>query len=173
MKRDLSNIDYRLQGYFKKKTYDAKGDTTLIELFANYDEGTEVYSNLKLKEVRTVTRDATLGIPNKVVVDITWFEDDEVTVYQTKQIIKYLNSFDGMSLNQASRTVLVEQAQGYLLGQVGLADTQEFGTDVMSEREAYIAGTRQPLLDAISASTRTYMTQAIKDQLNTMLDIQY
>lgn len=173
MRKAIEAEDYRIKGYHKSKTTDNKGDYIKIEYFLNYDESTEEYSGLKVQEIRTVERSATLGIPFKVTVDISWFEEDGTTIIITKQLVKHINTFDGMAMNQVSRTRLVETGQGYLLGEIGLANTQEFGTDVISERGAYIAGTRQPLIDAINASTRTYMTQAIKDQLTAILDIPY
>lgn len=165
------NIDYRIQGYYKKKIYDVKGDLVSSEFYKSYNEGTQTYSNLKVKEVRVVERDVVLGIPEKITVDIEWYHGDQVT--ETKQIIKPINSFDGMGMNEASRKRLVGQAQGYLLGEVGLANTKDFANDIISERAGYIAGTRQPLIDAINTSAKPYMTAPIKATLVALLDIDY
>ena len=174
---NITDEDYRIKGYFKKKGYDSKGDIVTVGYYAEYDEAEPVeedrYKKLKVRETRTVERDVGLGIPFKLTVDIEWLSSDEVSVRATKQLIKWINSYDGMAMNTASRTRLVETAQGYLLGEVGLADTQEFGTDVALERSAYISGTRQSLIDAINNSSRTYMTPTIKATLVAILDIAY
>lgn len=165
--------DYRLKGFKKKKTYDAKGDVAIVEYYQDYDEGTGAFSNLKVKETRTVTRDSFIGVAQKVEVLIEWISGDGVTPRATKTLVKPLSSHDGMALNEESRRRLVEKAQGYLLTEVGLENTQEFGGDIIAEREAYIAGARTQIIAAIDASTRVYMTQARKDTLKAILDIDY
>lgn len=173
----LRNIDYRIQGYHKKKVYDTKGDVSEVGFYKTYTPpvtgSTGTYTGLKVKETRTITRDVVLGIPNKIDMLIEWFKGDGVTTADTKTITKHINSYDGMRMNQEARTNLMTKAQGYLLGEVGLANTQEFGTDVMSEREAYIAGTRGPLIDLINNSSRPYMTTEIKNTLVAILDIAF
>jgi hypothetical protein len=164
--------DYRIKGYFKEKSYDANGDVVKVEFFKSYNSETSEYSNLKVREIRTVVRDETTGIPNTLTVVITWHKSDG-SVFATKTLMKPINGYDGQRMNQEARTILVTQAQGYLLQTIGLINTQEFGTDLMSEREAYIAGTRQPLLDAINNSARVYVTAEIKAALVLILDVAY
>lgn len=165
--------DYRIKGYAKEKVYDTKGDLVEVNFYEEYDVPTKTYSRLAVKETRTVTRDVTLGIPELITVDIQFFKGDGTTVIATKQLVKPINSHDGMSVNEEARTRLVEKAQGYLLQEIGLANTQEFGADVTTERAAYISGTRQPIIDAINNSARAYLTPTIKATLVAILDVDY
>jgi hypothetical protein len=168
----VQNEDYRLKGYYKDETYNEKGDVSKVTYYKAYDKTTDQFSNVKVEEDILIYRDETLGIPSSVEVTITWYKSDG-TIMATKTIEKIINGFKGQQMNQQSRTTLVTKAQGYLLQELGLANTQEFGTDVMQEREAYIAGTKQPLLDVIANSTRTYMTQTIKDTVSAILNVDY
>lgn len=174
---DITREDYRIKGYYKKKTYDNKGDVVSQGYYGVYNEQEPIeedrYQDLVVLETRTVERDPTLGIPFKVTVDIEWFGSDKAQPRATKQLVKFINSHDGMAMNELSRKRLVEVGQGYLLGEIGLANTQEFGSDVALERAAYISGTRAPIIDAINNSSRTYMTPTVKSTLVSILDISY
>lgn len=169
----VQNQDYRLKGYHKEKVYDAKGDVIQVNFYKNYDPVTETYTQLKVRENRTVERDVTTGVPNKVTVDIEWFKSDGTTVTAGKQLEKYINGFDGQQMNQNARLNLTTKAQGYLLQTIGLDNTKELGTDVALERAAYISGTTQGLLDAVNNSTRPYMTPEVKATVITILDQTY
>lgn len=164
--------DYRIKGYYKEEIYNEKGDVATVNYYKTYDSTNKTYSNKKVEESVLIYRDETLGIPTSIEISITWYKSDGSPM-ASKTIEKIINSQKGQRINQESRTNLITKAQGYLLQETGLPNTQEFGIDVMAEREAYIAGTKQPLLDAITNSTKTYMTQTIKDTLNAILNIDY
>jgi hypothetical protein len=168
----IQDIDYRIKGYYREEVYDSNGDVSQVNFYRGYNEETQEYSNLIVSEQDTVTRDTVLGIPNKIVKEITWFKSDGKTM-ASKTIEKIVNGTQGQEINQHSRSRLVTKAQGYLLQEVGKDNTQDFHLDVMQEREAYIAGSKQPLLDAISSSAKTYLTQEIKDTLTSILNVQY
>ena len=169
----VQNQDYRLNGYHKEKIYDDKGDVVQVNFYKNYNPVTETYTQLKVRENRTVERDATTGVPNKVTVDIEWFKSDETTVIAGKQLEKYINGFDGQQMNQNARVNLVTKAQGYLLQSVGLENTKELGEDVGIERSAYISGTTQSLIDAVNNSTRPYMTAEVKATVTAILNVTF
>jgi len=166
----LQNIDYRIQGYHKKFTFDANGDLIVIEYYKNFDGTT--YSNLKVKETRTYTRDAVFGLLVKRDMTIEWFRSDG-SVIATKTTTKFYDSKKGYHANKKARKNIIEKASIYLLGVVGLADGKLFLRQVKSEINGYIKGDSQPLLDAVNDSTETYMTGAIKTALITILDITY
>lgn len=175
--KKITDENYKIKGYAKKKIYDVKGDVIGQEYYAEYDETEPIEDNrfkrLKVRETRVITRESTLGLPKKIDVTIEWISGDGVTTRASKTLSKPINSYDGMRMNEASRKRLVAIAQGYLLGQVGLLNTQEFGSDVAVKRSAYISGSRYALIDAINNSTRSYMTTSIKAGLISILDIAY
>jgi hypothetical protein len=169
----IQNQDYRIKGYHKEKVYDNKGDVTQVNFYKNYNPVTESYTELKVRESRTVDRDVTTGVPNKVTVDIEWFKSDGVTKSAEKRLEKYINGFDGQQMNQEARLNLTTKAQGYLLQAVGLENTKELGTDVAVERSAYISGTTQGLIDAVNNSARAYMTPEVKATVVTILNVTF
>lgn len=167
----LQNIDYRLNGYHKKQTFDAKGDLVTLQYYLNYNSGTGEYSDLMVQENRVYERNVTTTILEKRTITIQWFGSGEEIA--TKVIEKYYSATEGYDANKRARGNLINTASMYLLSQVGLTDGKAFLVTVSADISTYIDGNTQPLLDTISASTEPYMTQAIKDQLNTILNVSY
>lgn len=165
----VQNIDYRIQGYHKKETFDTNGDLISVEYYRNYDGVT--YSNLKVKETRTYTRDVTFGLMTKRDMTIDFYDGDDI-IY-TKITEKYFDSKKGYDGNKKARTNIVDNASMYLLSQIGLVDGKAFLRIVKSEITGYIHGDEQPLLNAISNSTETYMTGTIKATLDVILNVTY
>lgn len=168
---NITQIDYRLQGYFKKKVNDSKGDRVTIEYYAEYDSQTGDYSRLKVKETRTYTRNTTTGILEEITVLIEWFSGDGVTVRANKTLVKPLDLDDGMKTNERSRGRLVNKAKGAAIQLIGLAAGKTFMRNLGLEISLYREGDIQPLIDAINNDS--VQTQAFKDTLVGILNVSY
>lgn len=168
----VQNENYRLKGYKTKNVYDTNGDLVAVEYYKNYDPATQTYSNLKVKEIRTIERDVNFGIPFQETVDIEWYKSDGTKIAE-KQIQKVKDINEGQDMNQRARTNLTTKAQGYLIQTVGLENTKELGVDIAVERAAYISGATQALIDAVNNSTRTYMTPEVKATVVAILNVTY
>lgn len=164
----ITDIDYRIQGFHKKKTNDTNGDRTIIEYYADYDAGT--YSRLKVRENRAYARNATTGILETITVDIEWMSGDGVTPRATKQIVKHLDLDDGMKANERARGRLLNKAKGAAIQLIGLEAGKTFMRDLGLEVGLYREGDIQPLIDAINASSET---QLFKDTLTGILDVSW
>lgn len=169
---NITQIDYRIQGYKKEKIQNNLGDITMVNFYQNYDEQAQQFSGLKVRETRTQERDA-MGIPTKTTVDIEWFSSDEVTVRATKQLIKPLNSDDGLKVNEQSRGRLINKAKGYTIQTMGLENGKEFMKGIITEIELYKEGERQALIDAINNSTDPNATPEYKATVVAILDVSY
>ena len=168
----IQNQDYRIQGYMKKNVYGTNGDLITVEYYGQYDSQTQTYSNLIVKEIKTIERDINFGIPFQENIEIVWYKSDGSVIAQ-KNILKVIDINDGQKINQNSRTNLTTKAQGYLIQTVGLANTKELGVDISSERSAYISGATQALIDAVNNSSRTYMTAEVKASVVAILNVTF
>jgi hypothetical protein len=167
----LQNINYNIQGYHKERVFDNKGDVFTLSYYQNYDPVGEVFSNLKVRETRTYTRDNTNGLLTERAILIEWYIGGNVIA--TKNLTKYYTSEEGYAMNQRARKNLTNKASMYLVSAVGLADSQNFLNSVATEISIYIEGDIQPLLDAISASTEPYMNATVKGTLDSILNVSY
>jgi hypothetical protein len=111
---DITQIDYRIQGYKKEKIQNNLGDITTVNFYRDYDDQTQQFSAIKVRETRWHNRNE-MGIPTETTVLIEWFSSDEVTVRATKQLIKPLNSDDGLKVNEQSRARLINKAKVYTI----------------------------------------------------------
>jgi hypothetical protein len=170
---DEINYDFRLNGLHKKKEFDDKGDLVKVEYYQNYDENTSVYSNLKITETRTYTRDANSKLLIKRDNIIDWKEDDGVTNKKTKSTTKHYDSQSGYDNNKRAKRNIINKASMYLFFSIGEVNAKAFLVIIATEISIYIDGNNQPLLDLISNSTETYMTTEVKATLNTILDVQF
>ncbi len=167
------NIDFRIQGYQKKETFDGLGDLTLIEYYRNYDSGTGIYSNLKVKETRVYTRDAVTGLLTKRDATMEWYKGEGV-VAATKVTEKYYTTQEGYVGNKRARQNLIDLSAMYLLSQVGLVNAKAFWNTVRDQVDDYVnASEVDNLVNAINASAEAYMTAPIKATLDGILNVSY
>ena len=166
----ITEENYTIKGYHKKKTYDAKGDLIVLEFYGSYDGIT--YSDLKIKETNVFTRDLTTGLVTKRIKTIEFYKGG-IIIVDTKVTEKFYTASEGYDANKTSRGILINNASMYLLSQVGLADGKLFLDLVVTQVAGYIDGSTQPLLDAVSTSGETYMTPTIKGTLDVILNIVY
>lgn len=166
----IQEVDYRIQGYQKKPTFDAKGDLVSVEYYRHYDESTDEYSVLKVRETRVYTRDVNTLL-KKREMNIQWFKG--TSVMAEKNTVKFYTPEQGYDANKRARRNLINRASMYLLNEVGLTNGKAFLDTVSSAIATYVDGSIQPLLDGISNSSETYMTATIKGTLDTILNVTY
>ena len=164
----ITDIDYTIQGYHKKKTTNSFGDRSLVEYYSDYNEG--FYSNLKVRETRVYIRNTVTGITETISVDIEWIGVDGVTPIAARQLVKYLDLDDGLEANEKSRKRLLHKAKGAAIQLIGIEAGKSFMRSYGAEMSLYVEGDKQLLIDGINSSSET---QIFKDTLTGILDIQY
>jgi hypothetical protein len=167
---DIQQIDYRIQGFQKRKVENSKGDIATVEYYQTYDPLTDTGTNLKVRESRAFTRDQNLGIPYINTVEIEWFRSDKTTPRATKTLIKPLNQSDGIKANCSSRSRLITNAKVKALELLGLEAGLAFLQSVSLEVSTYKEGDIEPLITAITNSGET---QAFKDAMTGILNVSY
>jgi len=157
-------IDYNIFGLHKKKTI-VQGELQSIEYYKSYDGVT--YSDLVVDEQRVYTRDA-WGLVLYRTQTSTWYLEDN-SVGCTKVVIKYYNPQETMEEFTMRMSNLMSEAKLYVASQVGLPDALDFMTSLNTEISLYIQGEHTALLNAITASTKPYLTPTIISDLTTIL----
>ena len=176
----ISSVDYRLEGYHKKATISPMGDVVLLEFYSSYDEEANTYSDLKVRETRTYTRDQSTGLVTKREMLVEWLSSNE-SVIASKTITKYYSASEGYLRNQKSRINLIDQASLLLFATLmqeygpeqGESNSLELLSDLASDIVIYSRGNRQPLITSVQGSTRAYMSQSLKDSLTVILDVAF
>lgn len=171
---DPTTIDYRILGLHKNEIFDAKGDLVLIEYYIDYDDVTDTFSNLAVRETRVYTRDVTTGILVKRETNIDWYDTAGAIGASKSQINKYYTAVKGFESNKQARQNLLNNASMYLLSQVGITDAKAFwktlGPDDVKD---YKNIGDLAIVTSINNSTEPYMTAAIKATLDTILNVTY
>ncbi len=93
-------------GLHLKMTFNSKGDLITIEWYKDYDDVSDTYTNLAIKELRTYTRDPVTGLVTKNVTDFEYYLKDG-TIGSSKQIVKWYNSQTGYTINTVARGILI------------------------------------------------------------------
>jgi len=180
-------VDFNILGLHKKEYFDSLGDLIKIELYQTYDEPSETHIDLAVVEDRVYTRSATTGLITKREITITWYyENGEVGSVVTSRV-KYYSSKKGFVANKRARGNIIDQASMYLFAQLmandpltAHANVDDFEDLTDSAASKYIKSNTQPLMNIITNSTdntkpeyRTYITEAMRDVLLTILTINY
>lgn len=168
--------DYRIEGYHKKEVVDTKGDLIEVEYYKNYDENTQEYSTLKVKETKVYERDPVLGLPTKQTETIEWFKSGK-TVMATKVFTKHYDAEAGYELNQKAAKRLIKRASMYLASEVGADAAKALFRTFKAEVNAYHElMDRVPLIDAITNHTDPMLNGEFayrKTVLVTILTVSY
>lgn len=163
-----SNIDYDILGLNKKRTI-IKGELRQIEYYRNYIASSNTYSDLVVSEFRDYTRDE-IGIVQYRVQTSNWILNDNTTGL-TKTFTKYYTPEEGIQEGIDRRTNMISFAKTSLLSGLkaiyGEPTNQSYAfdmlTSVKTQMEYFTQGYTQPLRDAVSASTKAYLTVGIKE----------
>lgn len=164
---DPSKIDYDILGYNKKRTF-IKGELREIGYYKNYDYSANTYSDLVVLETRSYTRNE-IGIATSRYLTSTWYLNDGTTGLTTSYL-KYYTQEEGIQEGIDRRGNMIAFAKTSLLDGLkaiyGEPTNQTYAfdmlTSVRTQMDYFIQGYTQPLRDAVSASTKPYLTQGIK-----------
>lgn len=164
---DPSSIDYDILGFNKKRTI-VKGELREIGYYRNYTATTKTYSDLVVLETRTYFRDP-IGIATARTQTSTWYLNDGSTGL-TKNFTKYYTEEEGIEEGINRRGNMLAFAKTTLLNGLkaiyGEPTNQTYAfdmlTSVKTQMEYFTQGYTQPLRDAVSASTKPYLTEQIK-----------
>jgi len=168
--------NYNLLGYHKKASLNIAGDVVTVEFYSEYDEAEELYSELQVKETRVFVKDIS-DIIIKKTTTIDWYSHSEIV--NTKVLVRHYLSEEGFLLSKRYKKNLTNKATIWIIkdlidefGQAtGMANALEFLGDIGKHINLYSMGKKDNLLDAISDSTRTYITAARKTSLDDILNV--
>lgn len=161
-------IDYDILGLHKKKTI-IKGELRSIEYYKNYIPSSQTYSDLVVSEFRDYTRDE-IGIVQYRNQTSNWILNDNTTGL-TINFTKYYTPEEGIQEGIDRRGNMISFAKTALLDGLkqvyGEPANQSYSfdmlTSVKTQMEYFSQGYTQPLRDAVSASTKAYLTVGIKE----------
>ena len=163
-----SQIDYDILGLNKKRTI-IKGELRQVEYYKNFNASANTYSNLVVLETRDYVRDD-IGIVQYRNQTSNWLLNDNTTGL-TINFTKYYTPEEGIQEGLDRRNNMIGFAKTTLLSGLaalyGVPTNQNYAFDLLTsvkiEIDYFIQGYTQPLRDAISASTKPYMTVGIKE----------
>jgi len=163
-----SMINYDILGLNKKRTI-IKGELRLVEYYKNYISSANTYSDLVIVETRDYVRNE-IGIAKSRHLSTNWILNNDTTGL-TINSTKYYTAEEGIQEGLDRRGNMISFAKTSLLS--GLKDifgeptNQNYAFDLLTsvkpEIDYFIEGYTQPLRDAVSASTKPYLTVGIKE----------
>ncbi|HWY35965.1 MAG TPA: hypothetical protein VNX68_15080 [Nitrosopumilaceae archaeon] len=159
---DPTKIDYDILG-LKKNRIIIKGELRQANYYRSFDATAQTYSDLVVVEFRDYVRDS-LGIVQYRNQTSNWICNDETTGL-TKSFIKYYTDEEAIQEGIDRRNNLIAFAKTSLLSSlkaiVGEPANQSYAFDLLIsvklQMDYFSQGYTQPLKDAISASTKSYM----------------
>lgn len=154
------NTDYDIVGLHKKRTI-VKGELVQVEYYKEFDGTT--YNNLIVKEERIFTRDS-IGLVLYRTQVSSWYLNNG-SVGLTKNFIKYYSPTESIDEGITRRGNIINDAKIYALSVIGQAYGFDLMNSVKTQIDLYIQGYKQPLYDAVNASTKPYLNSTIKATL--------
>ena len=175
----MENFNSLDKNYYVQKEYNQFGDVIKVNYFADIDESTGQMFNLTFSETIVINRNNNTGIPTIKTVTRDQVKINEVVFSEV--FIERFDKAKGMELNQTGRTNLIYKAQQYTVDKLvethgenqGVTYGIEFLNSVSDERAKYIIGIIEPLISSIQNCTLTFITEEIKTELQTILNINY
>ena len=163
-----SKIDYDILGFYKKRTI-IKGELRQVEYYNSYNYSADTYSDLVVLETRNYARND-IGIVQYRNMTTSWLLNDGTTGL-TLNFTKYYSPEEGIQEGLDRRGNMIGFAKTSLLAGLkvifGEPANQNYAFDLLTsvkiEIDYFIQGYTQPLRDAVSASTKPYMTVGIKE----------
>jgi hypothetical protein len=164
---DPSLIDYDILGLKKQRTI-VKGELREIGYYREYIPSSQTYSDLVVFETREYVRDA-IGIVQYRTQNSHWICNDNTTGL-TKTFIKHYSPEEAIQEGIDRRNNMISFAKTTLLAELknvfGEPANQSYAfdllTSVKTQMDYFSQGYTQPLRDAVSASTKAYMSEPIK-----------
>jgi hypothetical protein len=156
------HLDYDIYGLHKDR-FIIKGELTLVNYYKNYDEISKEYSDLILREHRKYLRDDN-GMVKYRVQTTEWIMEDE-SIGLSNSTIKYYTQKEAIQEGIDRRTNLIDDAKVYCINSLGL----NYSFDLLNSVAVYVnlfkEGYTQPLRDALSASTKVYLSTPMKEDI--------
>ena len=159
---DPSNIDYDVYGFHKKRTI-LFGELREIEYYKNYISSSQTYSDLVVKEFRDYTRDVNGLVQFRTQTSVWYLNDDNTGT--TKSAIKYYTLPEAIQEGLDRRGNIIAQAKAYALANIGQLYSFDLLASVKNEIQLFVDDYTQPLRNAVSASTKPYLSTTIKENL--------
>jgi hypothetical protein len=162
-----SSQDYDIMGFNKKRTF-VKGELKEVGYYKHYDYSANTYSDLVVLETREYNRN-TIGITTYRYLTSTWYLNDGNTGL-TNSYTKYYTEEEGIQEGIDRRGNMLSFAKTSLLNGLkaiyGEPTNQTYAFDLLmsvkTQMDYFTQGYTQPLRDAVSASTKPYLTEGIK-----------
>lgn len=164
---DPSQIDYDILGFRKKRTV-IKGELRQIEYYRDYIFSSDTYSDLVVTESREYIRDG-IGIVQYRNQTSNWICTNNQTGL-TINFTKYYSTEEAIQEGIDRRSNMIGFAKTALLSGLkslyGEPANQTYAFDLLlgvtTQMNYFLQGYTQPLRDALSASTKAYLTTEIK-----------
>jgi hypothetical protein len=167
---DPRKIDYDVLGFHKKRTI-VGGELRSVEYYKSYDPTAKTYSDLVVSEFRNYTRDdINMAVSRQLVCN--WLLNDNTTGL-TLSFEKYYTPEE--SINEGidrrgnilgfAKTTLLEGLKEIYGEPANQSYSFDMLTSVKTQMEYFSQGYTQPLRDAVSASTKPYLTIGIKEAI--------
>ena len=160
------HIDYDVYGLHKQRNIVA-GELILVNYYRNYDSISEMYSDLILKEHREYYRDVNEMVKHRIQTT-EWIMTDE-SVGLTNITTKYYTQKEAIQEGIDRRTNVIDDAKVYCVNTLGLNYSFDLLNSVSTFVNLFKEGYTQPLRDAISASTKGYLTTQLKEDIVNIL----
>ena len=161
------NINFDILGLHKELIIASSGFLTDIKYWNNYDGVT--YSDLYVHEQREFVVDDASGLAITRKMTISWYLTDNTIGYSRVYTLKWYNKVQSIQEGIIRRNNVIDKAKVYCIDTLGL----DYSFDLLNSLKVYIDlfsnGYTQPLRDAVQASAKPYLTQAIKDAIISIL----
>ena len=163
------HIDYDVYGLHKEKII-VRGNLVLINYYRSYDKVSKQYDDLVVRESRKYLRDE-----NGLVIErnqkTEWILSDE-SVGLVNTTTKFYNQTEAIQEGIDRRTNIIDEAKVYCINNIGLNYSFDLLNNVSSHIVLFKDGLTQPLRDAISASTKVYLTEELKENIIEILRLE-
>jgi hypothetical protein len=156
------HIDYDVYGFHKQRNIVA-GELILVNYYRSYDQISEMYNDLILKEYREYSRDVN-GMVKYRTQTTEWIMTDE-SIGLTNTTIKYYTQKEAIQEGIDRRSNLIDDAKVYCVNNLGLNYSFDLLNSVATYVNLFKEGYTQPLRDSISASTKGYLTIQMKEDI--------
>lgn len=157
-------LDYDILGFHKKRVIVA-GELRTVEYYENYDGTT--YTGLIVRESRNYTRNV-LGLVISRTLFVEWFLNDG-TLGTTISTSKYYSAVEAIDEGIDRRKNIISDAKIYCLNTLGQAYAFDLLISLKVYIDIYTDGYHDPLINAVNASTKPYLTSAMKTIITNIL----
>jgi hypothetical protein len=153
------DVNYNILGLHKKRTV-IKGELKTVEYYGEYDETTNTYSDIVLKETRDYHRDEN-NLIIKRVLTIEWYYLDDTKSPYTKNTIKYYSIDEKIKEGDRRRNNIISSLKLTLFGLLGQANGYDLLSVLTQEMSLYRDGSKSPLITKLQNIQKTYLDNMV------------